>query len=160
MINNPDYTSRTEIIIIGKAFNISIKKIEALLGQASDSKKMRKKTAASDKSPMKKERETDKFENRQDSLDFSDFEEVYVNAKDQSEELAAIKKYLPACSEAKDPKLLYELCPEDEESLKNEIIFRWVELSKNLTDIREVKPLTKKGTPAGNLAYRKYLDFF
>lgn len=160
MINQPNCTSRTEIIIIGKAFNIPIKKIEALLGQASDSKKMRKKTAAGDKSPAKKERETDKLKNRQNSLNFSGFEEAYVNAKDKSEELAAIKKYLPACSGTKDLKLLYELCPEDEELLKDEIIFHWVELSKNLTDIREVKPLTKKSTPAGDLAYRKYLDFF
>ncbi len=152
--------TRNEILIISKTFNIPASEIEAVLQQADPLEKPEKKIKTSSRKPEKMIGENTEPEIPQATFNFSDFEEAYVNAKDESEEIIIIKKFLTACLDTKQTKQLYELCPENQESLKSKILYRWVELTRDLTDIRQVKPLTKKGTPAGDLAYRKYLAFY
>jgi hypothetical protein len=145
MINHPDHTTDAEILAISKAFKIPVARIEDALRQEAAPKKKAKKEPTGNKIiPLK----------------FSDFEEEYINAHDSDEEIAAIKKFVTVCVNTKQAKYLYELCPENQVPLKNDILYKWVEVSQSMADIREVKPLTEKGTPAGDLAYRKYIDFF
>ena len=88
------------------------------------------------------------------------FEDEYILSKNQEEELKIIEKFIPSCRKVEEIKYLHNLCPISEKTLKDKIILTWVSLSNNLEEIREVKRLVKKGTIAGDLAYKKFIKFF
>lgn len=156
MINNPEHTTQEEILLIGQTFNISVVKIQAVL-QKNDNPSKKVKTPK--KVTPKKVTNPETPPPSAEVLNFDDFEEFYINAQNQEEEKAAIRKFIPACLLPKQAKTLFQMCPDDQ-TLKDEIILQWVIVSKNMPDLSEVKPLTTKGTPAGDLAYRKYIQFF
>lgn len=156
MINNPEYTTQEEILLIAETFDIPIVKIRAVLR---DKNNPAKKVKAAKKVTPKKAANPEIPPPLAKALNFDDFEEFYINAQNQEEEKAAIRKFIPACLLPKQAKTLFQICPDDQ-TLKNEIILQWVTVSKNLSDLSEVKPLTTKETPAGDLAYRKYIAFF
>jgi len=155
MVNNPEHTTQEEILLIGQTFNIPVIKIQAVLQKDDNpSKKVKTPKKVAPKKVINPEPPPSA-----EVLNFDDFEDFYVNAQNQEEEKAAIRKFIPACLLPKQAKTLFQTCPDDQ-TLKEEIILQWVIVSKNMPDLSEVKPLTTKGTPAGDLAYRKYIDFF
>ena len=81
-------------------------------------------------------------------------------AKNEEQELMAIKKFLPSCRNANDTKLLFSLCPENKPELQKEIIHEWIVLCKDLSELREPKRLVEKDTPDSQLAYQKYKELF
>jgi hypothetical protein len=156
MINNPKYTTEEEISLIGQTFDIPITEIQAVLQKKENSSRVKAPKKASSK---KAANLSPPPQPQEEMLNFDDFEELYINAQDQDEEIAVIRKFIPACLFPKQAKALFQVCP-DNQALKDEIILQWVKVTKNSADLSEVKPLTTRGTPAGNLAYRKYIDFF
>lgn len=132
----------TEISAISLKFGIPIKKIKDTLKKSIE-------TILEDKIPKKV------F-----SLSFNDFEADYVLAKNNEEELLAIKKFLPSCSKANQTKLLFDLCPENELELRKQIIHDWILLCHDLSELREPKRLVEKNTPDSELAYKMYKKLF
>lgn len=150
MINDPQKTSDEEILLISKVYGIPRKKIhDALNGnirKVATKKRLKEKPIQ----PM----------NTISDLQFTDFEKLYLNAKSKEDEMVVIRKFIPACLKPTHAKILYEVCPKDEDGLKNEIILQWIKVCNNIIDLREVKLLTRRGTPQGDLAYRKYVELF
>lgn len=155
MINNPEQTTDEEILVISKTFGIPVYKINAILQKNDIARTVKKQK----KGNLLKE-EVNSSSSLTMQPDFSDFTDDYINALNQAEEVDAIRKYVSACILSNQAKALYELCPVNQTELQQEIIFQWVKVSENMADLSEVKPLTNKGTPAGDLAYRKYIKFF
>lgn len=155
MINNPEQTTQAEILLIAQTFKIPMEKIQAVLQKEDNpAKKMKSPKKVAPKKAINPEPSPPSV-----ILSFDDFEDLYINAQNQDEEKAVIHKFIPACLLPKQAKILFQICPDDQ-TLKEEIILQWVMVSKNMADLSEVRPLTTKGTPAGDLAYRKYIDFF
>lgn len=155
MINNPKHTTHEEILLIAQTFDIPTAKIQAVLLKKDDPPK-RIKTS---KTAIPKGTVDTAPPPLEEILNFNDFEEFYINARNQEEEIEAIRKFIPACLTPKQAKALFQVCPDDQ-TLKDEIILQWVKVTSDMSDLSEVKPLTTKGSPAGDLAYRKYIDFF
>ncbi len=155
----PDNKQKMEIQIISQFFYIPVADIEAVLqGKAPPSQTKLKPKPKPKPKPAPPIVTT--TEAPSPTLDFAGFDDDYINATDQLGEIEVIKKFLPACTETKQTKQLYQLCPETEIKLREKILYQWVVLSNNFADIREVKPLTKSDSEAGKLAYQKYLKFF
>jgi hypothetical protein len=156
MINNPEQTTQEEILLISQTFGIPIDKIQAVLLKNDNPPK---KTKDPKKAIPKKIDNSESLTPQMEILNFNDFDDFYINAKNREEEITVIRKFIPACILPIQAKTLFQACA-DNQTLKEEIILRWVIISKNLPDLLEVKSLTTKGTPAGDLAYRKYIQFF
>lgn len=157
MINNPECTTQEEILLIGQTFNIPIAKIKTFLQKNENIPTKRVKTPK--KSTPKKIADYIPPSSPNEIINFDNFEELYINAQNQEGEAAIIRKFIPACLFPKQAKTLFQMCPDDH-NLKEEIILQWVTICKNMPDLSEVKSLTTKGTLAGDLAYRKYIQFF
>ncbi len=159
-----ELTIREEIAIISRSFNIPIEEIEKILKEPLKNNlrvlKNSKKRSVLIVETEKTAKQLVHDEPADNQRDFTDFEKFYVEAVNSAEEINTIKKFLTACREAKHTKMLYELCPENENKLREEILSLWVNLADNYADLREVKLLTAKGSRAGEIAYRKYLKFF
>lgn len=154
-------TTQEEILAISLAFNIPSEELRKVLNQQNVPAPPKKNKFKKVLSP-KIEKESEKVPSNENSkkFTFDAFEGAFINATNPEEELAIIKEFLPLCCNTRDTKTLYQLCPETEKQLKDEIIYLWVQLSNNFADIQEVKPLTIKGTLAAEIAKQKYIKFF
>ncbi|MEI6528931.1 MAG: hypothetical protein WCN88_00810 [Candidatus Falkowbacteria bacterium] len=132
-----------EILAISRQFNIPVQKIIEVLAK-----------------PLKLILEEKSSRMKDAFLPFDDFEKEYILAQNETEEVFAINKFLQSCREAKNAKLLFDLCPKNQTELQEKIIHEWIILSKNLEELREPKSLVKKNTADSILAYQKYLKFF
>lgn len=136
-------TVEKEILAISRQFKIPVKEIKEVLNKTE-----------------KEIIEQKKSKKNVDSISFDYFENEYVLAKNQEEELVIIKKFLPSCKKAADTKLLYDLCPENETGLKKQIIHNWIILCNDLSELREPKRLVEKNSADSELAYQRYKELF
>lgn len=139
-----------EIKALSEEFGIPIQKIRDLLEVGVPKKPKAEKTVL-----LKKDKTSDEI-----VLNFGDFEECYVDAKNEEEEISAIRKFLHVCKTAKEAKSLYDLCPETEDELRDMIIHEWIVLSKDLDELLEPKGKVKKNTPDSELAFKQYMKFY
>lgn len=100
-----------------------------------------------------------KYTSKNQDLDFNNFENEFVLSS-KEKEVAVIKKFLPACKNARQAKTLFNLCPPEQENLRNEIIHQWIVLCSDLSELREVKPLAPVGSEDAKLAYKRYMELY
>ncbi len=131
---------KEEISAISKKFSISKEEIVKVLN-------------------MSLEDVIEKYAQKAKLLDFNDFESEFVLSQ-KEDEVAVIKKFLPSCANAKQAKTLFNLCPEEQDDLRKDIIHQWITVCSDLSEIREVKPLAQAGSADAKLAYDKYMKLY
>ncbi len=149
-------TFEEEITAISKAFKVSPQKIKEIINP----KKPKKNKASTSRPKINQEKSDNPSKNKADFFSFNSFEDEYILSKNEKEELKVIEKYIPVCTNIKDIKLLYNLCPPTNKELRDKILLFWVNLVNNLEEIRELRALTTKGTRAADIAYEKFIKFF
>ena len=89
MINNPEQTTQEEILLISQTFGIPIDKIQAVLLKNDNPPK---KTKDPKKAIPKKIDNSESLTPQMEILNFNDFDDFYINAKNREEEITVIRK--------------------------------------------------------------------